>query len=153
MDSIRTNRELYVAIADLMKREAENSMTLEAYLRNVHALGCGAQSNQQFTPDEFVSLLREAFAVAAPKPPSPKLSAIEVTASAGFAKWESVLLEQLTDLRQMEASGQLGNKLRYLGIDSPSGRRWFNFDPRTYLECATCGMYGGWREIDDTGRQ
>jgi hypothetical protein len=39
-----------------------------------------------------------------------------------------------------------------VGIDSPRGQRWYHFDPRTFLECATAGSYGGWQPGDETGR-
>jgi hypothetical protein len=42
--------------------------------------------------------------------------------------------------------------LRYFGINSPRGSRWYNFDPCTFLECAMAGSFGGWEEGDDTGR-
>ena len=71
----------------------------------------------------------------------------------GYAAWEARLDEQIRDLREMEATGTLADEHRYYGVDAPSGARWYNFDPRTYLECATAGTLGGWQEGDDTGRE
>src|SRR5262249_54029097 len=59
---------------------------------------------------------------------------------------------QIVDLHQMAANGQLEDKYRYFGIDAPRGGRWYNFDPRGFLECAVAGSFGGWQEGDDTGR-
>ena len=48
----------------------------------------------------------------------------------------------------MAEAGLLEDKYRYFGIDSPSGSRWYNFDPLTYLECAIRGQYGGYEEAE-----
>jgi hypothetical protein len=53
----------------------------------------------------------------------------------------------------MHECGTLANDLRYFGIDSPRGSHWYNFDPCTFLECATAGSYGGWEAGDPTGRE
>jgi hypothetical protein len=47
---------------------------------------------------------------------------------------------------------QLQNELRYFGISAPSGRYWYNFDPRSYIECGAAGSLGGWVEGDETDR-
>ena len=52
----------------------------------------------------------------------------------------------------MADAGTFANEYRYFGVDAPSGLRWYNFDPCTYLECAVAGTYGGWESGDDTGR-
>lgn len=31
----------------------------------------------------------------------------------------------------------------------PTGLRWYNFDPKTYLECGMAGSLGGWDEHDE----
>ena len=70
----------------------------------------------------------------------------------GYHEWEARLDEQLRDLREMEAAGTLANEHRYFGVDAPSGARWYNFDPCTFIECAAAGTFGGWQEGDETGR-
>jgi hypothetical protein len=70
----------------------------------------------------------------------------------GFDRWESFLLRQMVDLREMAEQGMLADEHRYFGIDSPRGQRWYNFDPCTFLECAAAGSSGGWQSGDDTGR-
>jgi hypothetical protein len=39
----------------------------------------------------------------------------------------------------MAEAGTLENEYRYFGIDSPTGFRWYNFDPCSYLECGVRG--------------
>jgi hypothetical protein len=53
----------------------------------------------------------------------------------------------------MAERGLLDNEMRYFGLNAPRGSRWYNFDPCTFLECATAGSFGGWRPGDDTGRE
>ncbi len=65
-----------------------------------------------------------------------------------FADWENVILFQIADLRRISLSGQLEDRERYFGINSPSGSRWYNFDPFSYLECGVRGSLGGY-EADE----
>ena len=43
----------------------------------------------------------------------------------------------------MAEAGALEDEYRYFGIDSPTGFRWYNFDPCSYLECGVRGSLGG----------
>lgn len=45
-----------------------------------------------------------------------------------------VLKFQISELHKMK-NKELKDKYRYFGIDSPSGNRWYNFDPFTNLSC------------------
>ncbi len=56
-----------------------------------------------------------------------------------FEILKHVIFFQIADLHRMN-SRQLNDPYRYLGIDSPTGNRWYNFDVVTYWECATAGM-------------
>ncbi len=47
---------------------------------------------------------------------------------------QQVLIFQIADLRRMRDK-ELKDEYRYFGIDSPTGNRWYNFDPFTNLEC------------------
>ena len=58
-----------------------------------------------------------------------------------FKDFKNAILFQISDLHKMEDESLLDNELKYFGIDSPTGNRWNNFDPFTYLGCAT-----GWFE-------
>jgi hypothetical protein len=53
----------------------------------------------------------------------------------------------------MAEQGILADKFRDFGVESPKGSRWYNFDPCTFLECATTGTFGGWEPGDETGRR
>lgn len=57
------------------------------------------------------------------------------------------LLFQITDLYRMR-DDQLKDKYRYLGVRSPTGYSWYNFDPFTYLECSTAGQVAHHRDGD-----
>lgn len=46
----------------------------------------------------------------------------------------AVLLFQIAELHKMEVK-QLNNELRYFGVISETGHRWYNFDPISNLEC------------------
>ncbi len=63
------------------------------------------------------------------------------------------LARQIVDLREMDEVGTLDNELRYFGIDAPSGARWYNFDPHTFVECGVSGTFGGWAQGDASGRE
>src|SRR5262249_10780123 len=103
MSTIRTNRDLYVAIAALVKSEASNPLTLMAYLRNVYVLGHALQAQPNLTPDVFVNLLKKAFTITLPDDlPNLVVPTGDEKEKVGFAKWDRILLEQIDDLRQME---------------------------------------------------
>ncbi|MCT4543848.1 MAG: hypothetical protein N4A63_09920 [Vallitalea sp.] len=57
-----------------------------------------------------------------------------------FKCFKDTILFQISDLHRMEDSCLLDNELKYFGIDSTEGNRWYNFDPFTYLECASAWL-------------
>ncbi|WP_459195476.1 hypothetical protein [Wukongibacter baidiensis] len=58
-----------------------------------------------------------------------------------FQVFKDTILFQINDLNCMEKDeGILNNDLIYFGVDSPTGNRWYNFDPLTYLECASAWL-------------
>lgn len=153
MGNIRTNRDLYLAIGELLKLEEKNQCSLETYLLALLSLGQDYQHHKTLTPDEFLGLLGKAFHTM-PLPfddawrkqdYDPKLE--------GFAAWQHRIIYQIVDLREMAENNTLNDKMRYFGIDAPRGARWYNFDPCTYLECGLAGSFGGWEEGDDKGRE
>lgn len=150
-----TNRELYLAIADLINDpERAPYRELEEYLRALLRI-CRAQSAAKgVTAEEFVSLLSEAFA-SEPLPYEPGWLAVyraDPDELMGFAKFEAVALQQIVDLREMRNAGILEGKWIQLGVKAPRGGSWYNFDPRDYLECAAAGSIGGWEPGDPTAR-
>jgi hypothetical protein len=60
-----------------------------------------------------------------------------------FAEWKLEICEQIQDLREMAENNQLDGEYIYYGINAPSGNRWYNFDPCTYIECGVRGTFGG----------
>jgi hypothetical protein len=155
MSEISTNRDLYLAITALCAaRKATGGIpTLESYVRSLLRLSQPFGGRTSLTPAEFFNLISGAFDAApvdgdttpAAEQPSPSVTT-------GFADWQSTLVQQMTDLREMDAAGQLASDLRYFGLDAPRGGRWYNFDPITYLECGLAGALGGWEPDDATGR-
>jgi len=149
---VRTNRDLYLYIAELIKQRASPQRDLETYLRALLHLGRAHAGTSGVSVETFATMLSAAFDSDVPADlPDQRPSNTEEHAP--YRSWESHLLLQITDLRSMAANGTLEDKFRYFGVDAPSGARWYNFDPLTYLECGAAGSIGGWQEGDDTGRE
>ena len=152
-DQLRTNRDLYLFVAALVENDDGQGRELEEYLRALWRVGSAKQGNDRLTLACFVGLLVVAFQEPAPAfVPEWQDIAEEEGTHAGYARWERTIFSQIVDLREMRDAGMLANEHRYFGVDAPRGRRWFNFDPFTYLECAVEGTFGGWRPGDRTGR-
>ncbi|MFO1512864.1 MAG: hypothetical protein U1F83_08145 [Verrucomicrobiota bacterium] len=145
-----TNREFYKGIESLLKeRRDENSLSLEQYLISLWFRVSQHKTGSGLSPSVFYKLLVDSFA-----PVEAKIEKESIDEAAnGFAGWDSLIRRQVNDLRAMKANGQLQDEQRYFGVDSPSGQRWYNFDPCCYIECATVGSLGGWEEGDETGRE
>jgi hypothetical protein len=146
MTTITTNRELYRFIAELGKRDAKSTPTLERYLENLRARSRPYCERDALPPAAFAELLRAAF----DEPPENVLAGGTPTES--YRAWERRIEEQIHDLREMAKAGVFDNDLRYFGVQAPSGSTWYNFDPATFLECAAAGSFDGWEEGDATGR-
>jgi hypothetical protein len=150
---LRTNRDLYLFIAGLKQQHPDTTRSLEEYLRALWRL-CEPRRDRPFLSlDDFASLLAAAFdAEPAPFDPAWRRREFGSTGGGAYDEWNETILDQIVDLREMDEHGALRDKWRYLGVDAPSGKRWFNFDPLTYLECAAEGTFGGWEPGDETGR-
>ena len=152
-DQLRTNRDLYLFVAALAENDDGEGRELEEYLRALWRLGAAKQANDRLTLACFAGLLVGAFHEEAPAfSPAWRDIAEEEGTHTGYPRWERTIFSQIVDLREMRDAGMLANEHRYFGVDAPRGRRWFNFDPLTYLECAVEGAFGGWRPGDRTGR-
>lgn len=140
-----TNRDIYVAVTSLAKRvEPQFRPSLEQYLSALWSI-VSQERDVPLTPEKMVEWLEKAMITPAPEfnpawlqyPPfNEKLS--------GFQGWKSRILFQIADLHRMDEAGMLQDEMRYLGINSPGGSRWYNFDPLTYLECGIRGEMGGY---------
>lgn len=154
MNSLKTNRDLYLAIDELISRNKSGERSLEQYLLAMLNLAQKYKSRSSLSVTEFYQILSDSFTV----PPS---AFVETWRSDydkyyaeldGYPQWEGTIIQQIVDLREMAENGLLENEYRYLGITSPRETSWYNFDPAAYLECATAGSLGGWEPDDDTGR-
>jgi hypothetical protein len=157
MSKISTNRDLYLAITALCAaRKSTGAIpTLEIYLRSLWRLSMPFNGRTALTPAELFDLVSGAFD-AAPSDfsrASPDFNQASISETTGFGGWQSTLIRQIVDIREMDAAGQLSSDHRYFGLDAPRGGRWYNFDPITYLECGLAGALGGWEPDDVTGRQ
>jgi hypothetical protein len=147
MTEIATNRDLYSFIAALLQQRATARVTLQAYLENLQSHGRTVAEREALAPSDFAALLQAAF----DEPPAAREPS--ANPSAGFLDWERRIARQIRDLAEMKAAKTLDREDRYFGVDAPGGGRWYNFDPRSFLECAAAGTFGGWEEGDDTGRR
>ncbi len=148
---LRTNRDLYLFVLELIRRHSTTDCSLEQYLTALHHLGAAHRAASAISLACFAGLLEDAFSVAVP-PAAPTTSSDVEPLPEGYRLWEQTILSQIVDLREMREAGILDDKLCFLGVNAPRGARWYNFHPCGYLECAAEGGFGGWREADDTGR-
>jgi hypothetical protein len=149
---MQTNRDLYLAICDLIERQRSASRDLESYLNALWQLGAEHKKEATFSLLQFFELLAAAFEadVRGFDEAWPEYVPGE---NGGYSGWELVIVSQIVDLREMRQAGTLDNDQRYFGVQSPRGGYWYNFDPCSYLECATAGSLGGWQDGDQSGRQ
>jgi hypothetical protein len=151
---METNRDLYLEINDLVTKQSKSKRSLEHYLMSLWELGCNLENLEAISLQQFLNVIAESFSAPVPTFDSTWISRHKLyTEEKGFEGWETTILSQIVDLREMAECGTFKNEHRYFGIDSPRGARWYNFDPGSYLECASAGSLGGWQDGDDTGRQ
>jgi hypothetical protein len=154
MTPITTNRDLYSAISELLGKQGSCERGLEEYLRALWGRARQFGDVASLSASVFVELLSSAFTQLAPEFDEQWRQSYDGDDynTPGFRGWESLVLRQIVDLREMEEQGSLSDEWRYFGIKSPRQQHWVNFDPCTFLECATAGSFGGWRPGDDTNR-
>ncbi len=145
MTGLKTNRELYLFGTEFARSRAATQPELIDYLRHLRRAANALRDRSGLTLHEFAKLLRSGYEPSAgsERPPA---------AHAQFALWDATLADQIRDLEQMRAAGVLDNEYRYFGVDAPSGARWYNFDPASFVECGLCGSLGGWEAGDEGGR-
>jgi hypothetical protein len=152
VESIKTSRDLYLAVAELVKRQANAKRSLETYLLALLNLAKNLKNRKALSPDEFLDLLTRAFNEEPLRFDKSWRNLEHDPSLENYAAWQNTILCKIVDLREMAEQGTLNDKMRYFGIDAPRGSRWYNFDPCTFLECGVMGTFGGWQEGDDTGR-
>jgi hypothetical protein len=146
-----TNRDLYRGIQALKERHGASTRSLEAFLLALWDLARTLRDRPSLSVDDLLALLEGAWTE--PAPPFDhawRALASDVEERGGFTGWEAVILRQIRDLREMAETSALKNEHRYFGMDAPSGARWYNFDPSSYLEGAAAGTFGGWAPEDGT---
>nr|BFE38283.1 hypothetical protein GCM10010200_105340 [Actinomadura rugatobispora] len=152
--TVRTNRELYLHFLQLGQEARAASWSLSAFLRALWKVSGPLSRRERLQSDDVAAM----FSAAAAVPPAdyrPAWSTRDLSLPgdepAGYADWERVILSQLADLEDFLAHPP-GPQARF-GVDAPrppgtgrraTPRRWYNFDPATYLECAVAGSLGGW---------
>lgn len=145
MAKIQTNLALYQLVTGLSN---EKNRSLEKYLRALLGLVRKVPSPSL---DEIARCLVEAMQA----PPLPFeaswIGLAESLRDKDEPTWEETLLGQIVDLSQMKTAGTLEDKERYLGANAPSGARWYNYDPLTYLECGVRGAVGDGMSHRETG--
>lgn len=142
-----TNREIYRIVTGFSEKVEKSSLpSLEKYLSSLWSI-VSQERHVALTAEKFVEWLAQAFVAPAPDFNTDWLQRTSHNSDAcGFDGWENLILFQIADLRRMDEAGLLQNEYRYFGIDSPTGTRWYNFDPLTYLECGVRGELGGYAE-------
>lgn len=143
-----TNRDLYLFVADLVARKKDSEQSLEDYLRCFLRLVGAHRNAPGLAPEVFATILERSF----DDPPGDGAED-RAGGAQGFGQLVAVLAQQICDLREMDEAGTLRDEMRYFGKNAPSGSRWYNFDPCTFIECATAGTFRGWREGDPTSRE
>lgn len=148
---MKTNRDLYLAIADLVKANRDNPRTLEVYLACLSQEMVPFAGATSIALDAFYSRLEVAFIAAAPAcEPVPAGAVSHQRGAASHDTWHAFIQGQITDLRDMRKAGTLDQA--FFGASAPSGRFWYNTSVAGFLECAVAGAFGGWQPGDDTGR-
>ncbi len=142
-----TNRDLYQGVKALNPRWAADQPPLNDYLRSLWQISRSHAS----APPTAAQLLDWCIAAFTEPPPAFDPAWLELKwpgwdqENVTFADWERLIFCQIADLQRMTDDGTLSRPDRYYGIDAPSGVRWYNFTPLSYLECGISGTFGGYQ--------
>lgn len=157
----RTNRDLYQRVVGEGQRMNKAGRSLDVFLRAWLLVGRPLACRGSLDLDTVAAMIVAAGTVDPPPlPASSRSASFSYRAEpATFADWEAVVLSQVADLADFADQGPL-DKYAALGTDAPrapgcvraTGARWYNFDPRAYLECGMAGSLGGWEEEDGLRR-
>jgi HEAT repeat protein len=144
---VKTNRDIYLLVTSFETTYGDNPPSLEEYLRSLWRIVSQSQVSSP-SLEQVAEWLTAAFTIEPPPFDPEWMKRVKDYSSSLQTQddWENLILFQIADLRRMADAGQLEDEQRYYGIDSPSGERWYNFDPFTYLECGVRGALGGYEE-------
>jgi len=159
--ALGTNRELYlelVRLGDLMRGSGRG---LSEFLRAWWWVSRPLAGKAKLDPDSVAAMVCAA-ATTEPPPLDPAWRTAVYAhpdEPVSHSGWERIVLSQIADLADFAAdfadAGPL-DEHAYFGVDAPrppgcqraTPGRWYNFDPKTYLECAMAGTLGGWDDDD-----
>ncbi len=149
---MRTNRDLYLSIAELVQSSRDNPRSLETYLRCLSAQAAPFAAAPGMPLATFFSLLRASLAAETePKAAMPANVGEPNPGGTSYEDWQALIARQIADLSEMREAGTLDQA--FFGIAAPSGSIWYNTSVSGFLECAAAGTFGGWQPGDDTGRK
>lgn len=159
--SCATNRDLYLRLLAEGERMRGTGRGLRQFLLAWWSVSRPLADRERLDLDTVAAMV----AAAATVPPPPMPPAWRTTRYApvadprGHADWEAVVQSQVADLADFADQGPLDAYAAF-GVTAPrppgcrraTDARWYNFDPRGYLECGMAGSLGGWDEADGTRR-
>jgi hypothetical protein len=152
-----TNRDLYTWLVHVGNDMNAAGRSLSEFLRSWWSVSRTLAAQARLDLDRVAAMVTAAATI-----DPPALSPASCTTSRGFTPeptsyddWEQIVLSQIADLADLADAGPLDADA-YFGTDIPrptdvvraTGSRWYNFDPRGYLECGMAGSLGGWDETD-----
>ncbi|GAA0966203.1 hypothetical protein GCM10009555_007460 [Acrocarpospora macrocephala] len=153
----RTNRDLYSRLVGVGEDMKAAGRTLDEFLRAWWLVSWPMAGLRGLELDVVAAMVTAAAVIDPPaRRPVWRTTSYDLAREpASYADWEQVVLSQIADLADFADAGPL-DEYAFFGVDVPrpwgvvraTGVRWYNFDPRTYLECGMAGSIGGWDEAD-----
>lgn len=152
-----TNRDLYTRLVQVGNDMNATGRSLSEFLRSWWSVSRTVAAQTRLDLDTVAAMVTAA-ATIDPPALSPAWRAISYGPTpepTSYVDWEQIVLSQIADLADLADAGPL-DAYAYFGIDirrptdavRATGSRWYNFDPRGYLECGMAGSLGGWDEAD-----
>ena len=122
----------------------KSGSSLRSFLSSLRSQLATVQEGASLAPDQFLALIRKAAAPALIRKAAAPASIESAAAGDSALERRSPVLAfldaQIETLGALEASGVYANEHRGFGVDAADGKRWYNFDVATYLECAGAGF-------------
>ena len=138
-------QELIKSVNELVESvEGTDPGTLEEYLRSLWGL-ISKHDGPEPTNGVIARLLADALN-AGPAPFNDAWLAVSEPADRAMMKanpFDGVrrtLVFQLADMRRMQAADLLDPEKMHLGVTSPTGHKWNNFETLDYLDCAMAAI-------------
>ena len=144
MDDI-TFQELIDSVNELVESvEGSDPGTLEEYLRSLWGL-IGKHEGEDPSNELIARLLADAFNTG-PAPFNDAWLAVSEPADKAMMKLNPfdgvrrTIVFQLADIRRMRDADVLDPEKMHLGVTSPAGHKWNNFETLDYLDCGIAGI-------------